>query len=238
MEHGLKLLVVVLMVSIGLVVLRWTHSSNTDSGQRVSIDDIGSLSLPSLRPVVEDSKIPFDWNISSSSASSSASPSLSRTTEEEGLRFLVLGDWGSGTSGVSLAILGPQLAMVGLPQASPSSPPFDSNVIEQLSVATEFTAAAELLKPHFILSTGDQFYGFGVTSVSDPQFQDKFERIYTSKALMVPWYLTAGNHDCLGNMTALVDYSTISSRWHMPGRWFSVDHRITVDADGQPLIAR
>lgn len=46
----------------------------------------------------------------------------------------------------------------------------------------------EKLKIDFVISTGDNFYDNGLTSVYDPAFRDSFTNIYTAKSLQKPWY--------------------------------------------------
>lgn len=73
----------------------------------------------------------------------------------------------------------------------------------------------------FISSVGDNFYNRGVASVNDPQFIESFQRIFNHPRLLsVPWYLVLGNHDHRGSFAAQIQYSTISSRWNMPARYF------------------
>ena len=40
----------------------------------------------------------------------------------------------------------------------------------------------------FVISTGDNFYENGLTSVDDPSFEESFSRIYIAKSLQIPWY--------------------------------------------------
>lgn len=46
----------------------------------------------------------------------------------------------------------------------------------------------EKLKIDFVISTGDNFYDNGLTSVYDPDFRESFTKIYTAKSLQKPWY--------------------------------------------------
>lgn len=54
---------------------------------------------------------------------------------------------------------------------------------------------ATSLKPHFIVSTGDNFYESGLVSVNDPSFNTSFIDVYHHQELQVPWHVVLGNHD-------------------------------------------
>lgn len=91
----------------------------------------------------------------------------------------------------------------------------------QKDVASMMDTDAEVLNAGFVVSTGDNFYQFGVDSVNDPQFKTSFEDIYTGPALQKKWFMVLGNHDYMGNVQAEIDYSRISKRWTLPGRYYS-----------------
>lgn len=40
----------------------------------------------------------------------------------------------------------------------------------------------------FIVSTGDNFYEYGLTGVDDPAFEESFTNIYTASSLQKQWY--------------------------------------------------
>jgi acid phosphatase len=82
--------------------------------------------------------------------------------------------------------------------------------------------AASLSRPHFVASTGDNFYPFGVSSDRDSQWQSSFEAIYTADGLVdPPRFAVLGNHDYGGRIDAQTG-RTGHGRWHMPGLWYSV----------------
>lgn len=91
----------------------------------------------------------------------------------------------------------------------------------QHAVAAAMAERAREVPVDFILTVGDNFYPAGVSSVTDPQWQTKFENVYDDEALQVPVYATLGNHDHSGNITAQIDYTEGSERWNMPAAYYS-----------------
>ncbi len=81
---------------------------------------------------------------------------------------------------------------------------------------------ADVHPARFVVSTGDNFYNYGVSGVEDRKWRTSFEEIYAQKSLQVPWYVALGNHDYRGNVQAQIDYSERSARWRMPARSFTV----------------
>lgn len=92
---------------------------------------------------------------------------------------------------------------------------------QQRQVASAMAGVADRVGTRFVISTGDNFYPRGVGSVSDPQFRDSFEEIYSAPSLQTPWYAVLGNHDYEGSPNAEVAYSQRSTRWRMPARYWA-----------------
>lgn len=91
----------------------------------------------------------------------------------------------------------------------------------QRQVADAMAAWADGHPARFIVSTGDNFYEDGVTSVTDPKWKAAFEHVYAARSLQVPWFVALGNHDYRGNVEAQLDYARASARWRMPARTFT-----------------
>jgi tartrate-resistant acid phosphatase type 5 len=78
----------------------------------------------------------------------------------------------------------------------------------------------------FIVSVGDNFQVNGVRSVTDPLWMLNYENVYVDPTFECDWYVALGNHDYHGEVQAEIDYSKISRRWNMPGRYFAVHKKI------------
>ncbi|KAJ8345143.1 hypothetical protein SKAU_G00293360 [Synaphobranchus kaupii] len=113
------------------------------------------------------------------------------------IRFLAVGDWG------------------GLPH-----PPYSTPI--QQATAWEMGRTAQEKGADFVLALGDNFYFKGVDSVQDPRFQETFEHVFSARSLDIPWYIVAGNHDHHGNVTAQMEYSRVSDRWHFPELYYEL----------------
>lgn len=107
------------------------------------------------------------------------------------LTFLAVGDWGRG------------------------------GAAGQREVASAMADYADRTPVRFVLSTGDNFYENGVTSVGDPEWRRSFEEIYARPSLQVPWYVALGNHDYHGNVAVQIAYAKTSTRWRMPDRYYT-----------------
>jgi tartrate-resistant acid phosphatase type 5 len=116
---------------------------------------------------------------------------LPAQAREASLDFVVIGDW--GRRGQS----------------------------RQREVARQMGRSAAAIGSRFVISVGDNFYEDGVTSVTDPQWQTSFEKIYTDPALMTKWHVILGNHDYQGNVDAQLNYSASSPRWSLPAPYYT-----------------
>ncbi|CAN6465725.1 unnamed protein product [Victoria cruziana] len=67
----------------------------------------------------------------------------------------------------------------------------------------------------FVISTGDNFYEYGLTGINDMAFEESFSHVYTAEALQTPWYSVLGNHDYRGDALAQLDptLNKIDRRW-------------------------
>ena len=93
----------------------------------------------------------------------------------------------------------------------------------QEEVSRALGRAAREIGPEFVLSLGDNFYPIGVRSVEDPQWQARFEDVYTEGHLRaVPWHITLGDHDHQGSVDAQIRYSQRSPRWKLPAPYYTM----------------
>ncbi len=110
---------------------------------------------------------------------------------EDGTRFIVIGDWGRRGNA------------------------------KQQAVANAMAFTADLYPIDFILTTGDNFYNWGVRSTHDKHWEESFEFVYSENSLHVPWYASLGNHDHYGRVDAQIDYTMNSDRWNMPAKYYT-----------------
>lgn len=135
--------------------------------------------------------------------------------------FMAIGDWGAsydGNNGVDCSgNLEPQQAADG--------------------VAMGRFAADHEIDEVFLL--GDNFYGSGIHgSCYNCRFQKTFEDIYNASSLTeIPFYAVAGNHDHLGNVSAQIEYSSVSFRWKFPDYYYSVTNNISTPS-GKTITAQ
>ncbi|NOT28903.1 MAG: hypothetical protein HOP15_00485 [Planctomycetes bacterium] len=108
----------------------------------------------------------------------------------------------------------PTLAFLAVGDTGWSGP-----ILDGVAAAMERTAS--VLPFSFVCLLGDNFYHDGVQSEADPLWQTVFEQVFTGPHLAVPFRAALGNHDHTGNVQAQVEYSAKSTRWSMPGQYYS-----------------
>ncbi|HRS40772.1 MAG TPA: metallophosphoesterase, partial [Dysgonamonadaceae bacterium] len=92
---------------------------------------------------------------------------------------------------------------------------------KQKTVAEVMGNMADSLDIEFVVAAGDIHHFGGVRSTVDPLWMTNYELIYSHPDLMIDWYPILGNHEYKGNTQAVIDYSDISRRWVMPGRYYT-----------------
>lgn len=91
----------------------------------------------------------------------------------------------------------------------------------QRQVAAWMNHRAHNLGCDLIVTTGDNFYDYGVSSSHDSQWRTSYEDIYSPELRRIPWFPVAGNHDWGGNIWAQLD-RTGTGGWHMPWLWYDI----------------
>uniref|UniRef100_A0A0K0EFI5 Tartrate-resistant acid phosphatase type 5 n=1 Tax=Strongyloides stercoralis TaxID=6248 RepID=A0A0K0EFI5_STRER len=108
----------------------------------------------------------------------------------------------------------------------------------------------------FVINTGDNIYFNGVEHIFDTRFEDTFEYVYDKDYLKMPFYMTFGNHDYLGNTEAQINYTNHSSKWTLPNYYYTINYKLknnttikfvmidtiqlcgnTIDVDGSSIIS-
>lgn len=92
---------------------------------------------------------------------------------------------------------------------------------DQKPIAELMGEMAEEVGPEAIIATGDVHHFDGVASTQDPLWMTNYELIYTHPELMISWLPVLGNHEYRGNTQAVLDYSKVSRRWQMEGRYYT-----------------
>lgn len=104
------------------------------------------------------------------------------------------------------------------------------------ATAHEVAIMADSLHPRFMINSGDMFHGNGVKDTNDVLWQIGFEKLFSTKSLMVDWYSTIGNHEYFGNPQALVDYAKKGGRWIMPERYYTVVKQVNPETSLRIIV--
>lgn len=63
-------------------------------------------------------------------------------------------------------------------------------------IAQKMSETMEILGDvQFVINVGDSFYPNGVSSKDDPQWENKWRKVFDNRTRSVPWYSIYGNHD-------------------------------------------
>ena len=92
---------------------------------------------------------------------------------------------------------------------------------DQKPIAELMGEMATEVDPEFILAAGDVHHFNGVQSTADPLWMTNYELVYSHPELMIDWFPILGNHEYRGDTQAVIDYSQVSRRWEMPGRYYT-----------------
>jgi len=92
---------------------------------------------------------------------------------------------------------------------------------DQKPIAELMGDMAEVIGPECIIAAGDIHHFNGVQSVDDPLWMTNYELVYSHPELMIDWLPILGNHEYRGNTQAVLDYSNVSRRWEMSGRYYT-----------------
>eukprot|EP00600_Ochromonadales_sp_CCMP1393_P003243 CAMPEP_0174991380 /NCGR_PEP_ID=MMETSP0004_2-20121128/21859_1 /TAXON_ID=420556 /ORGANISM="Ochromonas sp., Strain CCMP1393" /LENGTH=322 /DNA_ID=CAMNT_0016245121 /DNA_START=81 /DNA_END=1049 /DNA_ORIENTATION=- len=114
------------------------------------------------------------------------------------VNLLALGDWGGDEN---------------FPYTTPG----------QVAAANGMGVVGDKIKAQAVIALGDNFYHSGIdTDETDDRFKQTWDSVYTANSLQVPWYVTSGNHDYKGNVTAQVAYTNDNKRWVYPDLYQTV----------------
>jgi acid phosphatase len=100
---------------------------------------------------------------------------------------------------------------------------------DQKAVAKQLGIYAQRYNASFLVTTGDNFYETGISSLTDPQWDNKWRKIYTSPSLQFKWYVSLGNHDHYGkNAQPEVDLGKKGTdpKWHLPNFYYKESFKL------------
>ncbi len=98
------------------------------------------------------------------------------------------------------------------------------DTLQRSAVVQAMRYHASLSRHNATILLGDNFYESGVESTDDPRFDSDFESLFDAESFKMPFYVCLGNHDVSGSADAQVQYTSCSSRWKMPSRYYTTRH--------------
>ncbi len=195
--------------------LRGTSATVNGNGDAKTAASASAASAAALKSQLQ-------WLAAAASTSATSFNARSRrfAVQAPVLRFLAVGDFGSG---------GLKEWLDKSDSASTFSRPGDQRTVAE---GLERTASVAP-RPSFVLGLGDMLYPHGAASVDDDLFTRRFDDVYGSMKpalAQLPWFLTMGNHDCeageAGRLAQVartgVDRAhTGFGRWRLPQKYYS-----------------
>jgi len=98
-----------------------------------------------------------------------------------------------------------------------SAPPYTTG--DEVKTAKSLKEQRDKFDVPLTLALGDNFYDNGVKNAQDKRFQETFENVFD--ASLDNFQVLAGNHDYNGNVSAEVEYSSMSKRWNFPSLYYT-----------------
>ncbi len=100
----------------------------------------------------------------------------------------------------------------------------------QFSVAQAMDKYCKNNKLDFVIMLGDNFYQAGVRSITDLQWQTKWQAVYLTTCLKTKkFYPILGNHDYKFTPGVQIEYSKLDNNWTMPARFYKMELEDTAD---------
>ena len=150
-------------------------------------------------------------------------PALSApATAEEGLHFLMLGDFGNSKKY--------KIVKEGAPPNPNDGDPNAPSMQGQVAAGMQAYVKAHRLKPEGLFMLGDNFYGTMDGGVASPRWKEGFEDMYPAEVFPGPCWAMLGNHDYdeenFHKVAAELSYADANpgTRWKMPAKWYRVDY--------------
>jgi len=145
-------------------------------------------------------------------------------TAEEGLHFLMFGDFGN--------VKKYRIVKAGSVPSAPSATDGDPNAPSMqgaVAAAMQGYVQSRRIRTEGIFMLGDNFYGTMPGGVASPRWKEGFEDMYPANAFPGPCWAMLGNHDYdeegFHKVAAELSYADAhpGTRWTMPAKWYRVD---------------
>lgn len=141
---------------------------------------------------------------------------------EEGLHFLMLGDFGNAKKY--------RLVKEGAKPSAKDGNPDAPSMQSQVAVAMQGYVKSRGVTPEGLFMLGDNFYGTMEGGVASPRWKEGFEDMYPADVFPGPCWAMLGNHDYdeenFHKVAAELSYADANpkTRWKMPAKWYRVDY--------------